>query len=137
MIKRCGNCGSSKIATKNQKGKSFPWRDYEAVRLDASLNLIECSECGELILKDSDIGNLDEAVEQSIRKQVAQMVDKIIMREDCSQVELASHLGVSKEYLTEIKSGRKIPKFQLYNFLKTIAIEGKAYKASDPKLLIA
>jgi hypothetical protein len=49
------------------------------------------------------------------------------------QTTLSERLGVTPEYLSEIKSGRKLPSFQTYNFLKVLAMDKEAYNLSDPK----
>ena len=57
----------------------------------------------------------------------------IQLKSKCTQVELAEHAGVTKEYLSEIKSGRKQPSFQMYTLLKLLALGKDAFSISDPK----
>lgn len=134
MAKRCGNCGSVNLNVKDQIGRRFPWRDFGEVKLGVALPLTECLECGELIVKDNEVEAIEAAIRETVTSNIRSLVAKIIDRERCSQVAVAVHLGVSEEYLCELKSGRKIPKFQTYNFLKTLALESKAFHASNPKI---
>lgn len=68
-----------------------------------------------------DSRKLDQAAEDSILDQVHIFIDRIIKRENCTQVELAQRLGVTSQYLSSIKNGTNIPGFQTFNFLKVLA----------------
>lgn len=131
-IKRCGNCGSKEVQLKNQKGRPFPWKDYPAVFLSKRMEFLECDLCHELILSERDTEVLDKALRESISEQTKAFIEIILEREECTQTELANHLGISKEYLSEIKSGRTQAGFQTFNFLKTLALESRSFPVSDP-----
>jgi hypothetical protein len=135
--KRCGACGSKDIKESQVKDRTFPYRDYPSVLLTEPAQLLQCQNCGELILSVADIKKLDTLLETSIVNQINRFIETIVTRENCKQSDVAVHLGVSPEYLSEIKSGRKLPKFQTFNFLKTLAIEPGSFAASDPKALPA
>ena len=112
----------------------MPWKDYPAVYLlDDKAHFLRCQKCGELIFSANQSKALDELTKKSINQQVILFIDKIIGREKCNQGELSQHLGVTQEYLSEIKSGRKTPSFQNFNFLQTLAINETSYDVSDPK----
>lgn len=110
----------------------MPWKDYPFVELDTKLPIWSCADCGEFLINAAQTKELDKEIRASIQSQVLQFISIIVQREKCEQKELALRLGVSPEYLSEIKSGRKIPSFQTFNFLKTMFIESKAYAASSP-----
>lgn len=131
--KRCGNCGSNNIKTTQLGTRGLPFRDYPLVMLSEPTEFWHCQDCGELILSVADTKKLDELIEASITSQINQFIEAVMTREKCKQSELSVHLGVSPEYLSEIKSGRKIPKFQTFNFLKTLACEPGSFAVSDPK----
>ncbi len=130
--KRCGNCGSEKLQKLGKDFLTLPWRDYPAVLLIKSVDGFKCENCGELILSAAQMKDLDSKIETSIAHYVQNFLILILKRENCEQKEIAAHLGVSPEYLSEIKSGRKIPKFQTFNFLKTLAYDANSFKISHP-----
>ena len=129
--KRCGNCGSMKISEVKNKGP-FLWKDFPMVFLAGGISMLKCSDCGEFMMPASLGSKLDVAITESISTQVREFISKIAERENAKQTELSQRLGVTPEYLSEIKSGRKIPSFQTFNFLKVLAQDRKAYAISDP-----
>ena len=136
--KRCGNCGSNNVKKSSLTGLVVPWKDYPAAYLiDHSDNFLRCQKCGESMLSANDMKAFDALIKESINQQVNLFIDKVLEREKCNQGELAQHLGVTQEYLSEIKSGRKTPSFQTFNFLKTLAIDEASFGISDPKFDIS
>lgn len=131
--KRCGECGSKNLALKSQIGKPFPWKDYPAVFLSKDYKVLECAQCGNTVESGADVTNLSKLLQETVIEQTHTFIDMILIREGCKQTDLAAHLGVSPEHLSEIKSGRKQPSFQTYNFLKTLAFENRSFKVSDPQ----
>ncbi|MGK5084297.1 helix-turn-helix transcriptional regulator [Bdellovibrionota bacterium FG-1] len=131
--KRCGECGSRDLHLKNQKGKPFPWKDYPAVFLNKDHKVLECAQCENTVESGADVAALSKAIQETVIEQTQAFIETILTREGCKQTELAAHLGVSPEHLSEIKSGRKQPSFQTYNFLKTLAFENRSFKVSDPQ----
>jgi len=130
-VKRCGNCGSAKIREVKNKGP-FLWKDFPMIFLAEGIAMPKCSECGEAIMPASLAPKIDEAITGRISEQVKTFIAKILERERVMQTELSQRLGVTPEYLSEIKSGRKVPSFQTFNFLKVLAQDRKAYAISDP-----
>jgi len=130
--RRCGNCGSAKLISSKDASFSLSWKDYPSVLLTESVDAWTCSECNELIFPASKAKAIDLAVKASINTHINQFIKLIIHRENCEQKEIAVHVGVSPEYLSEIKSGRKTPKFQTFNFLKILAIDENSFKISSP-----
>ena len=82
------------------------------------------------MLNASQLRQLDTVVEQSITANIKYFIKKIVDREKCEQREIAIHIGLSPEYLSEIKSGRKIPSFQTFNFLKILALDENSFTVS-------
>lgn len=131
--KRCGECGSTNLKLANQKGKPFPWKDYPAVFLSRDYEVLECAQCGNTVESGKDVAKLSELLQETVVEQTQTFIEGILIREGCKQTELASHIGVTPEHLSEIKSGRKQPSFQTYNFLKTLALENRSFRVSDPQ----
>ena len=102
------------------------------VLLSEGIDMLKCADCGETMMPASLGSKLDEAISESISMQVRNFISQIIDREKAMQTELSQRLGVTPEYLSEIKSGRKVPSFQTFNFLKVLAQDKKAYAISDP-----
>ena len=130
---RCGNCGSKNLSLEDQIKGHFNWKDYPLVYLTTSLMEYQCLDCKELITSSNSAKKFDDAINASITGQVKSFIDKILLRENVGQLELSQHLGLSPEYLSEIKSGRKIPKFQTFNFLKSMALDRIVFELSDPE----
>jgi ribosome-binding protein aMBF1 (putative translation factor) len=131
-VKRCGNCGSNEVRPQDQKNKAFPFKDYSNVYLRRSLVVPECTICHELVMSAGMISELTEALKQSVSEDVRSFIKTILEREECSQADLATHVGVTEEYLSEIKSGRKQPAFQTYNILKLVASLDDAFEIANP-----
>lgn len=131
MKPKCGNCGSKKVESKDQYSKGFPFRDYPLVFLETNLKIKECLDCGELVISLKDSKNLNEAILNSINININKYIN-IFKERGIKQKELAKILGVSPEYLSEIKSGRKQPAFLLFNFLKTLAYSKESLEIATP-----
>ncbi len=130
--KRCGNCGSRNIKITQDTGP-FVWKDFPSAFLTKPIDMLQCEDCKEAILS-LDMGpKIDKLIESSITENVQQYIQIIVDREHALQTELSERLGVTPEYLSEIKSGRKLPSFQTYNFLRILASDKKVYALSDPK----
>ncbi len=131
-MKRCGQCGSIDIQFADIRGSAFPWRDFAAVYVNQSHSFLRCQKCGSFIFRAGETKILDSLIEESLVSQVRTFIETIVSRESCDQKELAQHVGVTPEYLSELKGGR-VPKFQTFNFLKTLAISSrKTFKVSSP-----
>lgn len=133
---RCGECGSKNLKLQSVTGCSLVWKDYSAVKISQPLDLMVCQNCHNKIQKAGEGKLIDEAVVRSISEQVKAALSVIKIQHKCEQKEIALRLGVTPEYLSEVKSGRAIPSFQFFNFLKTIAIDEKAFAAASPAISI-
>lgn len=131
MAKRCGNCGSKNLVEVKNAGP-FKWRDFPSVQLVKPVPTLKCADCGETLMPLGAGAAIDKMIEEAISDNVRMFIARVIERESAMQMELSTRLGVTPEYLSEIKSGRKLPSFQTYNFLKVLALDEKAYKLSDP-----
>ena len=129
--KRCGNCGAKSISKKPTIGP-FPWKDYPKVYLVTPIELHQCDVCGEYMGPAGEGAMIDEAIEASIKAQVRLFVEKIVEREKCTQVDLAERIGVTPEFLSNIKNGLKTPGFQTFNFLKILAVDEQAFRLASP-----
>jgi len=130
--RRCGNCGSTNLGSSQEGNLFLSWRDYPSVLITEENSLMVCKDCGEVIFTASQGKMIDDLIERSINSQINLFLKMIMGRERCEQKLIAEHLGVSPEYLSEIKSGRKTPKFQTFNFLKTLALDENSFKVSSP-----
>lgn len=129
--RRCGNCGLFEMKLTKTQGP-FCWRDFPRVTLVQPIELLKCSQCGEHGLRAGDSKLLDKAVEASIRTYAKEWIEMVLTREECSQVELAGHVGITPEYLSWVKNGVRTPAFQTFNMLKTLASDPRAFVISDP-----
>lgn len=66
-FKRCYSCGEKdSIRLQNAKGKYFPYKQYELVKLRVDLFLLTCYNCDEMVLCYGDAEKLDKAIEESL-----------------------------------------------------------------------
>jgi hypothetical protein len=133
--KRCGNCGKMSMKMTKTQGP-FRWKDFVSVTLVHPVELLKCRECGEHGLKPGDAKKLDHAIEASIRAYSKEMVETILAREECSQIDLAARAGITPEYLSGLKTGSRTSGFQTFNILKMLASDPKAFEISDPKVAL-
>lgn len=131
---RCGECGSKDLNRQNVQGKTFRWKDYSSALLTKPLELLVCQKCGNIITKAGEGKLIDDAIVASISEQVRIAIDQIKTAQNCEQKDIAARLGITPEHLSEIKSGRTIPSFQLFNFLKTLAMDKNAYQVAAPEV---
>lgn len=134
-MRRCGDCGSREIKKVSASGMSFPWKDFPSISItNSDLKLLKCAICGNVMQLASDSEAIDGAIVQSIIQQTRGFIDRVILKEECTQVELArNHLGITPEHLSVIKSGKQIPSFQLFTLLKILALTPNGYKVSSPE----
>jgi len=133
---RCGECGSKNIKRQNVQGRSFRWKDFSSAHVIKPLELHVCQDCNNIITKAGENKLIDEAIESSITEQVRIAISRIKEDQNCEQKDIAKRLGITPEHLSEIKSGRAMPSFQLFNFLKTLALDKNAYEVSNPDFKI-
>jgi DNA-binding transcriptional regulator YiaG len=121
--KRCGECGKKAFVIENVKNKhSQPWRDFPRAYVTVDLNLAVCQECGNYSIGSrEDAQKIDAAIEASIKSQVSQFIQIIKNRTQIKSSELAEIVGVSPSYLSQLSSQKKLPSFQVWNFLKGLA----------------
>lgn len=130
-MRQCGNCGKKAMAYAKVQGP-FIWKDFPAMLSHVPLDLLKCGNCGELGYLPSDTKKIDHAVEATIRGLIVSFIHVILKRERCSQIVLASRLGVTPEYISQLKSGSRTPSFQAFNMLKILAESKSAFPISDP-----
>jgi len=114
----------------------FWWKDFASVTLIEPLELLACSNCGEIGRQPGDAKIVDRATEATIRALTGMFIENIIAREKCSQLVLAKRVGITPEYLSGIKTGTRTPGFQTYNILKILSENASAFKISDPQFHI-
>lgn len=129
--RRCGECGSTKTGYKKSKGP-FAWKDFRHVELKRPIELLTCSECGNTMSLPGDAAKMDEAIAEAITEQSRIFIETVISRESCSQITLAEVLGITPEHLSSLKKGARIPSFQTFNFLKTLALDPPAFQIANP-----
>ena len=120
---------------KNVKGSTdFAYKDFPSVKLETDLELLVCDNCGNIGVMANETQKVDEALIFSIKKQSKHLIETILAKYGCEQKQLASHIGITPEHLSQIKNGKMVPSYQTFNFLKTIAMEKKAFEISSPDI---
>lgn len=100
--------------------------------LHSPIELLKCSNCGEIAYLPGDTKKVDHAVEATIRALTIGFINSITKRYDCSQIVLAAHVGVTPEYISQLKAGSRSPGFQTFNILKVLQENEQAFRISDP-----
>jgi DNA-binding Xre family transcriptional regulator len=135
MGKLCVECGKREMVYKNVKGSTdFAYKDFPSVKLETDLELLVCDNCGNIGVMANETQKVDEALIFSIKKQSKHLIETILAKYGCEQKQLASHIGITPEHLSQIKNGKMVPSYQTFNFLKTIAMEKKAFEISSPDI---
>ena len=109
----------------------FPWKDFPAIALAVPMQLLRCQNCGEHGLRPGEAAALDRAIEESIKIYTHGLIETILLREECSQVALATRLGVTQEYISYLKNGTKLPSYQTFNLLRLVALVRGSFRALD------
>lgn len=94
--------------------------------LTKRLELWVCGSCGAFAIAPGDVKKIDEAIEGSIRSQVAQFLQIIHAKSGLTYETIALRLGYSNVYISSLKNQNKTPSFNIWNQLKAIAISPKA-----------
>lgn len=130
-MKQCGNCGKKSMARAKVQGP-FPWKDFPAMLVHSPIDLLKCSNCSEVGYLPGDTKKVDLAVEATIRGLTIGFINTILEREHCTQISLAGRIGVTPEYVSQLKSGGRTPSFQTFNMLKILSEFASAFRVSDP-----
>lgn len=117
-MRRCGECGSSDISIKNIKGQHFLFKEYRKVPLLEDYSVRVCNNCGNSILSNKNIWELNELLEKSIRILVEKSIAEIVECNDLKQMDVAKMLGQTPQYISNMKSGTKLPSFATLSLLK-------------------
>lgn len=121
MMIRCGMCGNANIKRENIKGTSHPWRDHLAVALENDQEVLVCQNCKNQILSSKDVLELDKNIRSSLGKKVNQAIETLTKTYGLSQQDLADALGITPEYISMVKNGRKVFSFTVFNLLQSYA----------------
>lgn len=147
--KICPNCSIGKMKMENLKGTMFPWRDFPEVELKFDFYSLRCNRCDELFLKGHDLKELDKLIENSIRHQQTENIEKLKAFSKLTQKSLAKKLGITEVYLSELAGGKKTSSLQIFNYIKIVAKDpvsvfdlekfscGKLAKMDSSELLMA
>lgn len=64
---RCGACGCRELEMKSAKGKRFSYKSHERVLLLVDVDLMSCTNCPNVILRNGDCKRLDNAIEETLK----------------------------------------------------------------------
>jgi hypothetical protein len=116
-MKRCGKCGKSKFGIKNIKGTFHEWKDYTHVELLEDQQVTVCENCGNVIMGIADVLVLDKNIRNSIKRKLTDAILFLTNEAKVPQLDLASALGITPEYLSMVKNGKKKLSFTAFNLL--------------------
>ena len=120
-MKRCGECGSTNIVLRSAKGKFFPYKDHRRVPLLYDYQTRTCSNCENIILSNKDIWEINELLAKSISVLAKNSIKDITYLNDVSQIDVAKMLGQTPEYISNLKSGNKVPSYSTLTLMRIYA----------------
>ncbi|XGC79835.1 hypothetical protein ACES2L_10885 [Bdellovibrio bacteriovorus] len=103
-------------------GSIFPWKDFPEVELQFEYHALKCNGCGEMLLSTTQIKEIDELLERSIRKQLSENIEHLKKVSGLKQKTLAKKLGLTEVYLSEMISAKKTPSLQMFNYFKLLTL---------------
>lgn len=120
--KRCGECGKRGFSQENVHGIWHrPWKDYPIVFMTQDFLVWKCKHCKAESSTAGSGAEADAAIEKSLRDQTSQFLEVIKNRTDFSFEEIATRIGISAPYLSDLRRQKKTPSFGIWNMLKMCA----------------
>jgi transcriptional regulator with XRE-family HTH domain len=99
----------------------MPWKDFPFVDIAFDLTVEACVECDEVLLSSHEIEELDLCLEKSIRAQTANFLKIIKHESKLNQKTIASKIGLSEAYISDLISKKKTSSYQIFNLIKILA----------------
>ena len=82
-MKRCGNCGEKSAIN------TIHWKDFKNLELLKPIELLKCSNCGEIGFSAKEAFLIDVAAGTTLQVVTNYLISKILVNQKCNQGELA------------------------------------------------
>lgn len=122
---RCLECGKGTVRLTATVGRKTRYKQLPELEIPETLEIPTCDVCGEEFYNADLAEQLDKALEQIYREQLARIaseaIDELVRHAPQSSIE--RHLGLAQGYLSKIRSGTRRPSADLALHLAMIALD--------------
>ncbi len=116
---KCHACSQGEVVLKAEPGRTTRYKTIPNLPIPADLEMRTCDHCGERWFTPADAKRIDAALEVVYRQELLARVRAVLpAAKDADRIE--RDLGLSRGYLSRLRSGRKIPSEPLVAILTLI-----------------
>lgn len=127
----CKVCGEGKIVSAKKAGRTGLYKRLE-VPIPQDYPIRTCTHCSEQFFNRREAKELDEQLEQTVKRAIERMVETLETR--ATQVILERALGLSAGYLSKVKRGERSPSaslFRSFSYFLNKSRDGTALPAGE------
>lgn len=118
----CTNCEKKTVEIGNLKGSLFKWKGLHPIKIGENFNTKICTSCGDFSIKRKDVGKFDEIISHSVTRVTVELLETIAEVTKASDRLIAKKIGITPQYMSEIKTGKKLPSSTLFSLIKLSAL---------------
>jgi hypothetical protein len=116
---KCYACFQGEVVLKAEPGRTTRYKTIPNLAIPADLEMLTCDHCGERWFTPADAKRIDAAMEVVYRQELLAKVRAVLPDpKDADRIE--RDLGLSRGYLSRLRTGRKIPSEPLVAILALI-----------------
>ena len=116
---KCQACFQGEIVLKAEPGRTTRYKTMPNLAIPRDLEMRTCDHCGERWFTPADAKRIDAALEVVYRQELLARVQAVLPDpKDADRIE--RDLGLSRGYLSRLRTGRKIPSEPLVAILALI-----------------
>jgi NMD protein affecting ribosome stability and mRNA decay len=127
--RRCGKCGQREVSADAAPGRVATYRRM-TLEIPASIKIPTCRNCGARWFDEATAATLDDALEpiyqRTLRGRLQQDLGALLGR-GVTEARIEEALGVSRGYLSRLRSGSRTPSREL-----VVAVAYMAKDKADP-----
>ena len=127
--RRCGQCGERQVSPAAGSGRMTTYRHMD-VEIPARMQIPTCASCGARWFDETTAAALDEALEPIYRRLLGQRLERdlgTLRARGMTEARVEAALGVSRGYLSRLRSGSRLPSREL-----VVAVAYMARDKTDP-----
>ena len=129
--RRCGKCGHREVSDHAAPGRLATYR-HMRLEIPTGIKIPTCGNCGARWFDEATAAVLDNALEpiygQTLRERLESDL-RVILGKGLTDARVEQSLGVSRGYLSRLRSGRRVPSREL-----VVAVAYMAKDKADPPL---
>lgn len=124
---QCHACFQGEVVLKAEPGRTTRYKALQKLAVPEDLLIPTCNQCGEHWVAPDDAKRIDAALEVVYRQELLARVRAVLPApKDADRIE--RNLGLSRGYLSRLRTGRKIPSELLVAMLTLIHNRPKTLK---------